>query len=363
MLSTLYRKCKEQIIQLMPDEYETRQENMSWLLVGLFLSGSVYLNEIALKLPFQAKKLSVVRRLRRFLDNGAIRVREWYHPVARELLTAAGSAGQVHLILDTSKVSAGHRLLMVAVAYRRRALPIAWTWVRTARGHCTTRKQIALLGYVESLLPTDVQVSLVGDHEFGRPLLMEYLDGWGWDYVLRQAKNNVFMPKNTGEWVRFDAIPIHHRDFIWFGNVILTRPSAYPTHVVLHWKPGEKDPWYLATNLPCPRLAVRTYRRRMWIEELFGDFKGHGFDLELSRLKHIFRLSRLTLAVCLLYVWLIALGEQIEQHPDRAAQIDRSDRRDLSIFRLGRDFLERCFWRHHPLPSFSLPSFCLVSGS
>jgi hypothetical protein len=73
MLSTLYRKCKEQIIQLMPDEYETRQENMSWLLVGLFLAGSVYLNEIALKLPFRAKKLSVVRRLRRFLDNGAIR--------------------------------------------------------------------------------------------------------------------------------------------------------------------------------------------------------------------------------------------------------------------------------------------------
>jgi hypothetical protein len=101
----------------------------------------------------------------------------------------------------------------------------------------------------------------------------------------------------------------------------------------------------------------------MWIEERFGDFKRHGFELEQSRLKRIFRLSRLTLAVCLLYVWLIALGEQVEQHPDRASLIDRSDRRDLSVFRLGRDFLERCFCHHHPLPTFSLPTFCLVSGS
>ena len=44
---------------------------------------------------------------------------------------------------------------MVSLAYRRRALPIAWTWVRCARGHSGSRKQLALLDYVKRLLPGD----------------------------------------------------------------------------------------------------------------------------------------------------------------------------------------------------------------
>ena len=41
----------------------------------------------------------------------------------------------VHLIVDGSKVGFGHQLLMVAVAYRRCTLSLAWSWVRTVCGH------------------------------------------------------------------------------------------------------------------------------------------------------------------------------------------------------------------------------------
>lgn len=34
----------------------------------------------------------------------------------------------------------------------------------------------------------------------------------------------------------------------------------------------------------------------MWVEELFGDLKGHGFDLEAIHLQDFGRLSRLVLA-------------------------------------------------------------------
>jgi len=36
---------------------------------------------------------------------------------------------------------------------------------------------------------------------------------------------------------------------------------------------AEKEPWCLATNLPDLTLTVRYYRRRMWTEEMFGDFQ------------------------------------------------------------------------------------------
>jgi hypothetical protein len=68
----------------------------------------------------------------------------------------------------------------------------------------------------------------------------------------------------------------------------------------LYWGRGEKEPWLLATNLLECQEALSCYRRRMWIEEMFADFKGHGFDLESTQLRSFARLSRLTLAVAIL---------------------------------------------------------------
>jgi hypothetical protein len=78
----------------------------------------------------------------------------------------------------------------------------------------------------------------------------------------------------------------------------------------------------------------------MWIEEMFGDFKGHGFDLESSQLHTFLRLSRLTLAVVLLYLWLVAYGSAVIKK-GRRYLVDRKDRRDLSIFRIGLDMIDR----------------------
>src|SRR5260221_867388 len=76
------------------------------------------------------------------------------------------------------------------------------------------------------------------------------------------------------------------------------------------------------------------------IEEMFGDLKGHGFDLESSPLRSFLHLSRLTLAVALLYVWLVTEGAQALIQ-GRSAQLDRADRPDLSIFRLGLESIEQ----------------------
>lgn len=76
------------------------------------------------------------------------------------------------------------------------------------------------------------------------------------------------------------------------------------------------------------------------IEEMFGDLKRHGFDLEASMLKSFLRLSKLTLAVALLYVWLISSGTQTI-HAGQRHLVDRKDRRDLSVFQIGLRVTER----------------------
>ncbi|MGF1506860.1 MAG: hypothetical protein ACFB51_17270 [Anaerolineae bacterium] len=75
---------------------------------------------------------------------------------------------------------------------------------------------------------------------------------------------------------------------------------------------------------------------------------------------HGLRLSRLTLLVVLIYLWLAAIGEQtITQGLTHL--VDRSDRWDLSIFRLGLDFLDRCLILGTSPPPLALPSFALTS--
>jgi len=359
--SQSYGKWQRMLKQLIPDTCNSRLTNLVLLIVGIFESQSVYLSVIVRKIPIRAKKLSLAKRLERFVGNTAVEVKKWYHPWASWLLQSASSGGTVHLVIDSTKVTAHHRQIMLAVAYQRRTLPIMWDWVSHARGHCTTALQIELLKQVQALIPSGVKVSLVGDGEFNHPLLIEELNFWGWDYAVRQKCNTLIMRRHANEWKRLDRFDLKQGQMLWLGRVLLTQTSPYPTNIVLYWKHGEKAPWYLATNQLSGRPAVRLYNRRMWIEAMFGDLKGHGFDLELSRLSTPDRLSRLTLAVCILYVWLVTLGEHALKMGFNT-EVDRTDRQDLSIFRLGWDWLERRFAFDDPIPILFRPNFCLVSG-
>src|SRR5258708_5296663 len=111
------------LAQLWPDECDSRLVKRVYLLMGIWGARSVPTGRIAACVPVAAKQMSIVRRLERFLDNGAVRVRAWYEPLALGIIAAASVVGELHRVLDTSKVSAHHRLLRVGVAYRRRTLP------------------------------------------------------------------------------------------------------------------------------------------------------------------------------------------------------------------------------------------------
>ncbi len=126
----------------------------------------------------------------------------------------------------------------------------------------------------------------------------------------------------------------------WLPHSLLTAENAYPTHLLAYWEVGQRHAWFLATNLPNAQSALAVYRRRMWIEQLFGDLKDNGFDLEATHLCTPDRLNRLTFAVCLLYIWFILLTKHFTKL-GITALVDRADRRDLSLFRLGFDFLDR----------------------
>ncbi len=160
----LYDTVIRKLRQLRPGERITRLRNLAWMMVGIFASKSVQLSKIALKIPSPAVQESIVKRLHRFLDNPFFRVRAWYEPLAEQLLEQLGQrVGEIRLLMDATKIGADHQWLTISLAFRRRALPVAWTWLRGARGHSSARVQLALLRYVHTLVPSHLPVLLVAD--------------------------------------------------------------------------------------------------------------------------------------------------------------------------------------------------------
>jgi hypothetical protein len=179
---------------------------------------------------------------------------------------------------------------------------------------------------------------------------------------LRQKPNNQVKQSEQHDWQAFGSLVSAVGQRVWLPQVLLTRKHARAVNLLALWEVGEEQPWLLATNLPSAAAALRAYRRRMWIEELFGDLKGHGFDLESSHLRHFARLSRLTLAVVLVYDWLVSTGKRVIK-AGRRSQVDRNDRRDLSVFQIGLRFIRRCLKNERPFTMHFVPIGVKLSGS
>ncbi len=340
-INHLYHTWLQQVQQLWPTERITRLRLMAWFMAGIYESRSVQLHRIAGKIPGKAKRSSTERRLSRFLDNPAIRIRPCYDPLAQRLLQdLADTVGEIRLIADGTRVGGGHQLLLISVAFRHRAIPIAWTWVKQVRGHSSAWRQCALLAHVQRLLPRQVPVLLVGDSEFGAVEVLRQLEAWHWHYVLRQTSKELVQVGRKREWRPLGDLATRPGTQTWQPHSRFTAKHAHRTHLLAYWQKGEKEPWLLTTNLPTAREALKAYRRRMWTEELFGDLKGHGFNLAKTHLHHVARLSRLMLFVALLYLWLISVGTRTIKAGQRSL-VDRNDRRDLSLFQIGLRLIER----------------------
>ena len=81
-----------------------------------------------------------------------------------------------------------------------------------------------------------------------------------------------------------------------------------------------------------------------------------------SHLRHFARLSRLTLAVVLLYAWLVTTAVRLIKR-GRRQLLDRHERRDLSIFQIGLRWIERCMKNGQPFTMPFAPIELKLSGS
>jgi hypothetical protein len=333
----IYNKLLRQVSKWHPNERITRRRNMALMIVGLFLGMTIHLSGIVSRWPLEGKTLSLTNRLRRFLSNEHVDVATWYEPLVRSFLQVYAGK-QLRLVIDTTKVGFKHRMLVIGIAYRKRTLPLVWKVLQGTGGQVIVAEQIAICRRLRPLIPPESDVWLMGDSAFEDVPFMRWLRRQGWHFVIRQ-RGNVNVYKSGHGWRRINAIQLAPGQTRIIGWVRVTKKhNAGWYWLILHWEKGKEEPWYLLSDQSGERALVRLYEIRMWIEEMFGDMKGHGFDLEDTHLRDPERITRLILAVCITFVWFITLGTWVVKRGFRHL-VDRKERRDKSYFRLGLDWL------------------------
>jgi hypothetical protein len=132
-------------------------------------------------------------------------------------------------------------------------------------------------------------------------------------------------------------------------EVHVTREAYGPILVLCCWAKGYQEPLYLVSNMATAEEACRWYEKRFRIETFFSDQKSRGFHIHKSHISDVQRLSRLLIAACLAYIWIVYLGSVCEKDRWRHI-IHRSKRCDLSLFQLGLRLLEYFLNEELPIP-------------
>jgi hypothetical protein len=122
-----------------------------------------------------------------------------------------------------------------------------------------------------------------------------------------------------------------------------------PVLALAVWAASQQAPLYWVSNLASAEEALKWYRLRFRIETFFSDQKSRGFQIDKSHLGKPERLSRLLLAACLAYLWMVYLGRVAEQE-GWLPLLQRTNRCDLSLFQLGLSLLAHCLNEDLPVP-------------
>jgi hypothetical protein len=338
----VYTKVLKTIKQFVTDQHAGHTITLAMMIAGIVMSKKAQLSEMSSEIPSKAKDKSIEMRLRRWVKHDRIDGEMIYLPFAQQMLNVM-SKQELVLVMDGSQAGRGCMVLMVGVVYKKRALPIAWLVYKGRKGHTTAKRHIEALEKVKTLLPETAKVVLLGDAEYDTTEMLFWVqENTQWSYVLRTSPQ-IYVTTKLGEQAIGD-IALERNQVLQYLNVGFTQNATLRTNLVGWWSEKYEKPIYLISNLARKYLVCRHYQRRYRIETFFSDQKSRGFNIHKSHLSDPARVNRLLVAACLAYIWMILQGLQVIAE-NKTGCIDRTERNDKSVFRLGLDWIRHCLKR------------------
>lgn len=349
----VYSKVVGTLKKMIPVATQNDSVVLAMMITGIIMGKKAQLSEMSLHVPHRAKPASLAKRFQRFVKNERIEVTNYFMPFAQEIVRRLADK-PIHLVMDASQVGRGCMVLMVGVVYKQRAIPLAWLVYKGKKGHTTAERHIAALELVLPLIPETAQVILLGDAEYDTVKMLTWVKHMtNWQFVVR-TEPRILLTKDDKTYPIRDILAGYDSRTL-MTEVLFTKQTFGPVSVVAWWQPPYQHPLYLVSSLTDADLICRSYALRFKLETLFSDKKGRGFHIDKSHLSDPDRIARLLLAASLAYTWLVYLGVCVKGDEARRSIVDRPNRTDKSLFRLGFDWLKYALTHGLDFKVFFLP--------
>lgn len=327
-----------------------QRQNLALLCQALALSPNCHLGTLALYFPIASDRDSLVERLRRLLKNPSLSRLRSYPPLCK-LVLSEWDGRELCLVMDRTDIERRWSILSVGVAYHHRVVPLAWQTLPF--GGTSAQAQQALLQQVKPWLPTErnqpVRVYWFADSEFRSVEIQRLCRRWHWHWQVG-LKSDLLFHTDDHRWRALRELTLQPGQRRYLQAVTLTEKHAFtPVNLIADWSANTEHPRYFALDLPADRQAWRRGRKRFWIEPTFRDWKSMGFDLENTQIDDRDRLQVLLLGVVLTNVWMLSLGQWLVSSGKRPL-LEAQHKRDFSLFRLGRDYVQRAHLMDWPIP-------------
>src|SRR3954447_16024015 len=298
----------------LPGQNKKQREGLALLTATMLDVRSANLMDLAASLPRAAGRLDMrYQWISRLLGNERVEVDAVMAPHGREVLARLAEGGRrIVLMIDQTRATGRHQVVMVAARAGGRALPLAWRGQEAggggrlagARRGIGCAEQREALEAVAGLLPAGARPVLMGDRFYGTPDLIAWCRARDWGWRLRLKRDLLVFEAGGGETSLGECFA---RGARLLSDVELTGKRV-ATNVAMVHEAGHPEPWIIAlSEAPTVHRAFDSGLR--WgIEAMFSDFKSRGFGLEDSHLQRPERLDRLILVMALALFWAVSTG-------------------------------------------------------
>ena len=340
--------------------------------VGMVLARSCALTAVShgLAKGSQRKEQTVRQQLREWYDDAprkrgsqrtALRVEPCFAPLLGWVVSW-WQGTQLALAIDATTLGQRFVVLAVSVVYRGCAIPVAWVILPAGAKHAWRREWLRLLRLLRPAIPRGWTVIVLADRGWYAPWLFRRITRLGWHPFRRINTGGSFRPAGSSCWRPLTTL-VPRPGTSWRGMGLAFTRNQVACTLLARWEEGYKDPWLSLTDLPPEASDAGWYGLLAWIEQGLKITKRAGWQWHRTRMSAPDRAARLWLAVAVATLWLLSVGEAVDETIPASTLLDvtalcpgrlrtrRATRlRLVSVFRQGWVELVVALLRHEPLP-------------
>lgn len=298
---------------------QTQIEALRILLWLLMIHKQVRIERLAACFPLPILYESRRKHIQRFLILSALSVSLLWFPLIKSLINKEFKIGSRLIITIDRTQWKDKNVFVVAVIWKKRALPIYWLLLNK-RGASNLAEQQALIRPVLRLL-REYELVIIGDREFHSVKLGYWLKQIGKKqqvfFAFRQKLPTNYKKTNK-DYQTFEKLKIMPGMKKFLTEVSVTKEKGFGKfNVGAYWKrkykeKQEEQPWIILTNLATIEDVLKVYKARTGIEAMFKDCKTGGYNLEGSK-ANTKRLTSLILLIAIAYTSTSLKGKMFRQ--------------------------------------------------